>query len=48
MSIYTDPGHLRVQDPGKLKGNTVFTYLDAFCLPEHFGRYLPDYRIWQN
>ena len=36
MSMYTDPGHLRVQDPGKIEGNTVFTYLDAFCLPEHF------------
>ena len=43
MSMYTDPGHLRVTDPGKLEGNTVFTYLDAFCRPEHFGRYLPDY-----
>ena len=43
MSMYTDPGHLRVQDPGKIEGNTVFTYLDAFCRPEHFGRYLPDY-----
>ena len=32
MSMYTDPGHLRVQDPGKIEGNTVFTYLDAFCL----------------
>ena len=39
----TDPGHLRVQDPGKIEGNTVFTYLDAFCRPEHFERYLPDY-----
>lgn len=43
MSMYTDPGHLRVQDPGKIEGNTVFTYLDAFCRPEHFGLYLPDY-----
>ena len=43
MSMYTDPGHLRVEDPGKLEGNTVFTYLDAFCRPEHFERYLPDY-----
>ncbi|MCD8293349.1 MAG: tryptophan--tRNA ligase, partial [Prevotellaceae bacterium] len=42
-SMYTDPGHLRVQDPGKIEGNTVFTYLDAFCRPEHFPRYLPDY-----
>ena len=43
MSMYTDPGHLRVQDPGKIEGNTVFTYLDAFSRPEHFGLYLPDY-----
>lgn len=43
MSMYTDPGHLRVQDPGKIEGNTVFTYLDAFSRPEHFERYLPDY-----
>ena len=42
-SMYTDPDHLRVQDPGKVEGNTVFTYLDAFCRPEHFERYLPDY-----
>ena len=41
--MYTDPDHLRVQDPGKIEGNTVFTYLDAFCRPEHFERYLPDY-----
>lgn len=43
MSMYTDPGHLRVQDPGKIEDNTVFTYLDAFSRPEHFERYLPDY-----
>ncbi len=43
MSMYTDPDHLRVQDPGKVEGNTVFTYLDAFCRPEHFEKYLPDY-----
>lgn len=42
-SMYTDPGHLRVQDPGKTEGNTVFAYLDAFCRPEHFERYLPEY-----
>ena len=42
-SMYTDPDHLRVQDPGKIEGNTVFTYLDAFCRPEHFERYLSDY-----
>lgn len=43
MSMYTDPGHLRVEDPGKIEGNTVFTYLDAFCREEHFAKYLPDY-----
>jgi len=43
MSMYTDPGHLRVSDPGKIEGNTVFTYLDAFCRPEHFAKYLPEY-----
>lgn len=43
MSMFTDPNHLRVEDPGKVEGNTVFTYLDAFCRPEHFASYLPDY-----
>ena len=43
MSMFTDPGHLRIEDPGKLEGNTVFTYLDAFCKDEHFERYLPEY-----
>ncbi len=43
MSMFTDPNHLRIDDPGSLEGNTVFTYLDAFCRPEHFGRYLPEY-----
>lgn len=43
MSMYTDPDHIRVQDPGKIEGNTVFTYLDAFCKPEHFERYWPEY-----
>ena len=43
MSMYSDPEHLLVSDPGHLEGNTVFTYLDAFCKPEHFERYLPDY-----
>ena len=38
MSMYTDPDHIRVQDPGKIEGNTVFTYLDAFSCPEHFER----------
>ncbi len=37
--MYTDPGHLQVSDPGKVEGNAVFTYLDAFCKPEHFVRY---------
>ena len=41
--MFTDPNHLRVEDPGSLEGNTVFTYLDAFCKDEHFQRYLPDY-----
>ncbi len=44
MSMYTDPDHIRVQDPGKLEGNTVFTYLDAFCQPEHFAEFLPYYQ----
>ena len=43
MSMFTDPLHLQVSDPGHLEGNTVFIYLDAFCRQEHFGRYLPDY-----
>ncbi len=43
MGMYTDPDHLRVEDPGKVEGNTVFTYLDAFCRPEHFPKYLPEY-----
>ena len=38
-----DPDHIKITDPGKIEGNTVFTYLDAFCQPEHFERYLPDY-----
>jgi tryptophanyl-tRNA synthetase len=43
MGMYTDPNHIRIEDPGNIVGNTVFTYLDAFSKPEHFGRYLPDY-----
>lgn len=43
MSMYTDPDHIRIEDPGKLEGNTVFTYLDAFCNDGHFAEYLPDY-----
>ena len=44
MSMYTDPNHLRVQDPGKVEGNPVFIYLDAFCRPEHFAQFLPEYQ----
>ena len=43
MGMYTDPGHLRVQDPGKVEGNPVFMYLDAFCKEEYFAEFLPDY-----
>ncbi|MCU6765314.1 tryptophan--tRNA ligase [Blautia ammoniilytica] len=43
MSMFTDPNHLRVQDPGKVEGNPVFIYLDAFCRPEHFQEFLPEY-----
>ncbi|MBR1445866.1 MAG: tryptophan--tRNA ligase [Alloprevotella sp.] len=42
-SMYTDPLHLRVEDPGHLEGNTVFTYLDAFCRTEHFAAFWPEY-----
>ncbi|MBP5354808.1 MAG: tryptophan--tRNA ligase [Lachnospiraceae bacterium] len=43
MNMYTDPNHIKVTDPGTVEGNAVFTYLDAFCKPEHFPKYLPDY-----
>lgn len=43
MSMFTDPNHIRVQDPGSLEGNTVFTYLDAFSNDGHFAEYLPEY-----
>ena len=43
MSMFTDPNHLKITDPGSLEGNTVFTYLDAFSRPEHFERYLSEY-----
>lgn len=43
MSMYTDPEHIHVADPGHIEGNTVFTYLDAFCRPEHFERYWNEY-----
>lgn len=44
MSMFTDPNHLRVEDPGSIEGNTVFTYLDAFAKDEHFAKYAPDYK----
>ena len=44
MSMYTDPNHLRVQDPGRVEGNPVFIYLDAFSRPEHFAEFLPEYQ----
>lgn len=44
MSMFTDPDHLKVSDPGKIEGNTVFTYLDAFSSPEQFSRFLPEYK----
>ena len=43
MSMYTDPDHIKVSDPGKLEGNTVFTYLDAFVQEDSFSKYLPEY-----
>ena len=44
MSMFTDPTHLKVSDPGHVEGNPVFIYLDAFCKPEHFGEFLPEYQ----
>ena len=44
MSMYTDPTHIRKEDPGHTKGNPVFTYLEAFCNPEHFKEFMPDYK----
>ena len=44
MSMFTDPNHLRVQDPGRVEGNPVFIYLDAFSRPEHFEEFLPEYQ----
>ena len=43
MSMFTDPNHLRVEDPGQVEGNPVFIYLDAFCRPEYFAEFLPEY-----
>lgn len=44
MGMYTDPNHIRIEDPGSVLNNTVFTYLDAFCTDEHFEKYLPEYK----
>ncbi|MCI6243763.1 MAG: tryptophan--tRNA ligase [Lachnospiraceae bacterium] len=44
MSMYTDPTHIQISDPGHIEGNCVFTYLDAFSRPEHFEEYLPEYQ----
>ena len=44
MSMFTDPNHLRVQDPGQVEGNPVFIYLDAFCKDEHFEQFWPEYK----
>ena len=44
MSMFTDPNHLRVQDPGRVEGNPVFIYLEAFCKPEYFPEFLPEYQ----
>ncbi len=44
MSMFTDPNHVRVEDPGQVEGNPVFIYLDAFCSDVHFEKYLPDYK----
>jgi tryptophanyl-tRNA synthetase len=43
MSMFTDPDHIKITDPGKIEGNTVFTYLDAFATDEHFASYAPEY-----
>lgn len=48
FGMFTDPTHIKVSDPGKLEGNTVFTYLDAFCRPEYFAEFLPDYANLQE
>ena len=44
MSMYTDENHLRVEDPGRVEGNPVFIYLEAFCKPEYFAEFLPEYQ----
>lgn len=44
MSMFTDPNHIKITDPGRIEGNTVFTYLDAFSKEEDFEKYLPEYK----
>ena len=44
MGMFTDPNHLRIEDPGNVEDNAVFKYLDAFCTDEHFQKYLPEYK----
>ena len=44
MAMYTDPDHINIDDPGKVEGNVVFTYLDVFANDSHFEKYLPDYK----
>ena len=44
FAMYTDPDHIRVDDPGKVEGNVVFTYLDVFCKEDSFSKYLPEYK----
>ena len=46
--MFTDPNHIRVEDPGKIEGNVVFTYLDAFCKDEYFPKYWPEYKNLQE
>ncbi|MBE7082415.1 MAG: tryptophan--tRNA ligase [Clostridiales bacterium] len=48
MSMYTDPDHIKITDPGKIKGNAVFSYLDALCTDQHFEKYLPEYKNLQE
>lgn len=46
--MYTDPNHIKVEDPGRVEGNVVFTYLDAFCKDEYFAKYWPEYKNLQE
>lgn len=48
MSMFTDPDHIKVSDPGRVEGNPVFLYLDAFCEPEDFSQFLPEYSSLQE